>query len=71
MHTGAMNWKERQKFESGITHGIAIAMLSAGMGELAIDGKHSLWSYTHQLSVEHGADGSAVYRIKDREQTKP
>ena len=64
-----MDWKERQRFEQGTQHGIAIAMLSAGLSELAI-GKHDLWSYTHRLSIDRAADGSPTYRIVERDLPK-
>ena len=59
---------ERQRnadFERGITHGIAIAMLSAGLSELRVEGmKYRLWSYTHQLSSHvHDMHGTQTYRI--------
>ena len=63
-----MDWKDRQRFEQGITHGIALAMLSAGLRELTIDERqYSLWSYTRRLSIARGADGQATYRIEDRD----
>lgn len=59
-------------FERGITHGIAIAMLSAGLSELRVEGKkHILWSYTHQLSSDlHDMHGTQTYRIKARDLPK-
>lgn len=56
-------------FERGITHGIVIAMLSAGLSELRVEGqKYILWSYTHQLSSDlHDMHGTQTYRIKVRD----
>lgn len=59
-------------FERGISHGIAIAMLSAGLSELKVESKkHMLWSYTHQLSSYlHDVHGTQTYTIKARDLPK-
>jgi hypothetical protein len=60
----SMDSKERAKFDNGFKHGVAMAMLSAGLHELAVDEKHALWSYTHRMSVSIGADGARTYMIE-------
>lgn len=67
---------ERQRnadFERGTKHGIAIAMLSAGLSELRVEGReHILWSYTHQLSSDlHDMHGTQTYRIKELPKSDP
>lgn len=58
-----MDYKDRAHFERGKAHGIAMAMLSAGIDQLVVDEKHALWSYTHQMRVNLGADGKRAYSI--------
>lgn len=66
------DWKERQAFERGVLHGIALTMLSAGLSEMSIDERrHALWSYMQRMSIDRGEGGSAVYRLSPREPLDP
>ena len=58
-----MRRERNADFDRGATHGIALAMLAAGLSELKIGSEHRLWSYTHQLYVDLWADGSKTYKI--------
>lgn len=64
------DYDKKREFERGVEHGIALAMLSAGLDELRVDRrKHSLWSYTKRMRInveEAGNDGARTYRIIDQ-----
>ncbi len=63
-----MHDENQKAFERGVEHGIAIAMLSAGLPSLRIDRRaHALWSYTKRMRVdveEAGEYGARTYKIE-------
>lgn len=63
-----MDWKNRQQYEQGVQHGIAVAMLAAGLDRLDIDdSKTALWSYTHRMRVTISEPTFRTYHIEKRE----
>lgn len=62
---------EKETFESGVRHGIAMAMLATGRQTLTIGGTYSLWSRTHRVSISVGADESLTCDMAMRDLRKP